>query len=190
MIKHIFLSIFLDERKPYHLVYDFIFDRLRSVRREIVIQQYNARQTIRLIEPMIMFMAYSRYRLCEEPIDKFDPKICNQHLQECLNVVLCSYDELDEEGQTTSQTKPTIREAERRYFIEALYQIFNLGTPEALVRGLMLPAQVRENENFKLAFNICLNYHQGNIYRVMKGLPKLPHIICAVAGAKLQTIRR
>ncbi|EDW18676.1 germinal-center associated nuclear protein [Drosophila mojavensis] len=189
-VEYLLKDIFMDERKPYHFVYDFIFDRLRSVRREIVIQQYNPRQTIRLIEPMILFMAYSRYRLCEDPIDKFDPKICNQHLQECLNVVLCCYDELDEEAQSANEKKPTIREAERRYFIEALYQIFNLGTPEALVRGLMLPVQVRENEIFKLAFNICLNYHQGNLYRVIKGLPKLPHIICAVAGAKLQTIRR
>lgn len=157
------------------------------VRREIVIQQFDARQTIRLLEPMIMFLAYSRYRLCAEPIEKFDPKICNQHLQECLNMVLSCYNELDDE---VLKDQPTIRDAKRRCFIESLYQIFNLGTPEALVRGLTLPAQVREDGIFKLAFSICMNYHQGNLYRVIKGLPQLPHIICAVAAAKLQTIRR
>lgn len=186
-------SILLDERKPFHWAYDFIFDRLRMVRREMVIQQYKARQTIRLLEPMVMFLAYSRYRLCEEPIEKFDPKICNQHLQECLNMVLCCYKELDNDDQQEkkdSQEKRTLREIERRCFIEALYQIFNLGTPEALVRGLTLPSEVREDAVFRLAFGICMNYHQGNLYRVIVGLPKLPHIICAVAVAKLQTIRR
>ncbi|EDW69341.1 SAC3 domain-containing protein 1 [Drosophila virilis] len=186
-VEYLLKDILMDERKPYHLAYDFIFDRLRMVRREIVIQQFNARQTIRLLEPMIMFLAYSRYRLCTEPIEKFDPKICNQHLQECLNMVLSCYNELDDAVQ---KDQPTIRDAERRCFIESLYQIFNLGTPEALVRGLTLPAQVRKDEIFKLAFSICMNYHQGNLYRVIKGLPQLPHILCAVAAAKLQTIRR
>lgn len=163
------------------------------VRREMVIQQYEARQTVRLLEPMVMFLAYSRYRLCEEPIEKFDPKICNQHLQECLNMVLCCYKELDDDDQqkiNDEKEKRTLREIERRCFIEALYQIFNLGTPEALVRGLTLPSEVRENAIFRLAFGICMNYHQGNLYRVIMGLPKLPHIICAVAAAKLQMIRR
>lgn len=137
-----------------------------------------------------MFLAYSRYRLCEEPIEKFDPKICNQHLQECLNMVLCCYKEVDDEQEKNDREKRTLRETERRCFIEALYQIFNLGTSEALVRGLTLPTEVREDGIFKLAFDICMNYHQGNLYRVIMGLPKLPHIICAVATAKLPTLRR
>lgn len=158
------------------------------VRREIIIQQYDARQTIRLLEPMIMFLAYSRYRLNAEPIEKFDPKICNQHLQECLNMTLCCYKELDDE-QEKLDNKSTIRDFQRRCFIEALYQTFNLGTPEALIRGLTLPAEVREDNIFKLSFGICMNYHQGNLYRVIVGLPQLPHIICAVAALKLQMIR-
>lgn len=189
-VEYLLKDILQDERKPYHLAYDFIFDRLRMVRREIVIQQYDARQTIRLLEPMIMFLAYSRYRLCAEPIEKFDPKICNQHLQECLNMTLCCYKELDDEQEKPNNKNPTIRDFQRRCFIEALYQVFNLGTPEALVRGLTLPAEVREDKIFNLAFSICMNYHQGNLYRVIIGLPQLPHIICAVASSKLQMIRR
>ncbi|KAL7734051.1 hypothetical protein ACLKA6_011736 [Drosophila palustris] len=189
-VEYLLKDILLDERKPYHLAYDFIFDRLRMVRREIVIQQYDARQTIRLLEPMIMFLAYSRYRLCAEPIDKFDPKICNQHLQECLNMTLCYYKELDDEQEKQNNVNSTIRDFQRRCFIEALYQVFNLGTSEALVRGLTLPVEVRKDKIFKLAFDICMNYHQGNLYRVIIGLPQLPHILCAVAASKLQMIRR
>ncbi|XP_016990170.2 SAC3 domain-containing protein 1 [Drosophila rhopaloa] len=186
-VEYLLKDIILDTRKPYNLAYDFIFDRLRAVRREMVIQMYDARQKIRLLGPIVMFLAYSRYRLCEESIEKFDPKICNQHLQECVTGVLCSYDELD--GQESSK-ESTIRELERRCFIECLYQVFNLGSPESLMRALTLPDYVRQDPMFKLCFGICLAFQQGNLYRVLMGFPQLPHILCAVAATKLQGIRR
>ncbi|XP_017005449.2 SAC3 domain-containing protein 1 [Drosophila takahashii] len=186
-VEYLLKDIILDTRKPYNQAYDFIFDRLRAVRREIVIQMYDARQKIRLLEPIVMFLAYSRYRLCEESIEKFDPKICNQHLQECLTGVLCCYDEL--EGQESS-VEPTIRELERRCFIECLYQVFNLGSPESFARALILPDHVRQDATFKLCFGICLAFQQGNLYRVLLALPQLPHILCALAATKLQSIRR
>lgn len=51
-----------DQRKPFYFAYDFIFDRLRAVRQEIVIQDFDEITTIELIEPIIMFLAYSLYR--------------------------------------------------------------------------------------------------------------------------------
>ncbi|KAH8242492.1 hypothetical protein KR032_008023 [Drosophila birchii] len=186
-VEYLLKDIILDTRKPYHVVYDFIFDRLRAVRREIVIQMFDARQTIRLLEPIVMFLAFSLYQLSVESIDKFDPKICNQHLQECLTGVLCCYEELDRQSTTE---KPTLRELERRCFIESLYQMFNLGSPESFIRALTLPDYVRQDATFSLCFSICLSHQQGNLYRVVVGLPQLPHILCAVASTKLQAIRR
>ncbi|KAH8379835.1 hypothetical protein KR009_007500 [Drosophila setifemur] len=186
-VEYLLKDIMSDNRRPYHMVYDFIFDRLRAVRREIVIQMYDARQTIRLLEPIVMFLAYSRYLLCEESIEKFDPKICNQHLQECLTGVLCCYEELDKQ---VAFKDSTLRELERRCFIECLYQVFNLGSSESFTRALTLPDYVRKDPTFELCFGICLAYHQGNLYNVLMGLPKLPHILCAVASIKLQAMRR
>ncbi|EDV51199.2 SAC3 domain-containing protein 1 [Drosophila erecta] len=186
-VEYLLKDIILDTRKPYNVAYDFIFDRLRAVRREIVIQMYDARQKICLLEPIVMFLAYSRYRLCEEPIEKFDPKICNQHLQECLTGVLCCYEELED---LECSKERSIREIERRCFIESLYQVFNLGSPESFTRALTLPDYVRQDATFKLCFGICLAFQQGNLFRVLMGLPQLPHILCAVAATKLQAIRR
>lgn len=75
------------------------------------------------------------FRLVEEPIDRFDPKICRQHLQECLKKVLTCYDNLDE-----SQNRV---EMPNRETIEALYLLFNLGNGEALSRAISLPKYVR-----------------------------------------------
>ncbi|XP_030385881.1 germinal-center associated nuclear protein [Scaptodrosophila lebanonensis] len=184
-VEYLFKEICLDKRKPFRFAYDFIFDRLRAVRQEIVIQEFDSRQSVRLMEPMIMFLAYSLYTLSTEPIDNFDPKICQQHLQECLKRVLCCYDDLEKDPQTES-----LRNLQRRYFIEALYQIFNLGVFEALSRGLTLPLHVRQDEVFKLAFNISMDYHRGHLYRVLQNIPTLPHIMCSLASLKMQTLRR
>ncbi|XP_061395550.1 SAC3 domain-containing protein 1 [Musca vetustissima] len=182
-VEYLLREIVLDNRKPYNIVYDFIFDRLRSVRQEIVMQDYNAKQTIKLLEPMIMFLCYSRYKLTEEAIDNFDPKICEQHLQECLKRALVCYDEIP--------TKElNLLEIRRRTFIESLYQIFNLGSLEAMKRCLTVDEDIKSEPLFELVFKICLSHIQGNLYRVLNGIQGLPHILCAIGSLKLPTLRR
>lgn len=61
-VTYLLTDIIRDDRKPFHFAYDFIFDRLRAVRQEIVMQDFDEIVTIELIEPMIMFLAYSLYR--------------------------------------------------------------------------------------------------------------------------------
>ena len=80
------------------------------------------------------------FRLCDESVDNFDPKICEQHLQECLKKVLCCYDEID-----SAKTDRTIHENINRNFLECLYQIFNLGSTESLQRSVQLPLDIRYN---------------------------------------------
>lgn len=61
-IEYLLFEIFSDTRKPFHFVYDFIFDRLRAVRQEIVMQNFDELLSIELLEPICMFLAYSLYR--------------------------------------------------------------------------------------------------------------------------------
>lgn len=61
-VHYLLTDIVRDDRRPFNVAYDFIFDRLRSVRQEIVMQDFDALVTIELMEPMIMFLAYSSYR--------------------------------------------------------------------------------------------------------------------------------
>ncbi|XP_036338255.1 germinal-center associated nuclear protein-like [Rhagoletis pomonella] len=182
-VEYLLKDIILDKRRPYNFAYDFIFDRLRAVRQEVVMQQYNERQTLKLLEPMVMFLAYSRYRLCEDQIDNFDTKICNQHLQECLKRALCCYDDINVNSMK-------LNELRKRNLVEAIYLLFNLGTIDALNRALSIPQEVRKSETFDLAYKIAISYHQGNFYRVLSGIQKLPHILSAIAALKLQILRR
>lgn len=61
-VTYLLSDIIRDDRKPFHFAYDFIFDRLRAIRQEIVMQDLDEIATIELIEPMIMFLAYALYR--------------------------------------------------------------------------------------------------------------------------------
>lgn len=72
------------------------------------------------------------------PIDKFDAKICRQHLQECLKKSLVCYDAMDMTHDRISNDA-----TKRREIIEAMYLLFNLGKAEALTRFIKLPVHVR-----------------------------------------------
>lgn len=61
-VRYLLTDVVNDTRKPFHVAYDFIFDRLRAVRQEIVMQNLEHSITIQLLEPIVMFLAYSMYR--------------------------------------------------------------------------------------------------------------------------------
>lgn len=73
-------------------------------------------------------------RLTEMTIEKFDPKICRQHLQECLKKTLTCYDNINGDNKNA-----TVEQMERRATIESIYLVFNLGSVEALTRAIRLP---------------------------------------------------
>lgn len=61
-IDYLLGNIFMDTRRSYSFAYDFIFDRLRAIRQEIVMQNIDTINTIKLLEPIVMFLAYSIYK--------------------------------------------------------------------------------------------------------------------------------
>lgn len=118
-----------------------------------------------------MFLAYSRFELTEN--SNFDPKICEQHLQEVLKKVLVCYEETDE------------KMTDRRSHVEAVYLLFNLGDSKALERAIRLPRDANSN----LSLRISLNYWQGNYYKALQLMRNLSGIECAIASIKLNEIR-
>lgn len=161
-------NILLDSRRSYSFAFDFIFDRLRGIRQEIVMQNIDTQNTIKLLEPIVMFLAYSIFkyaayfilnfslilhfnkilellhRLCDHSIDTFDSKICLQHLQECLKKLLCCYDEVDSNNTNHGETY----KINNRIFHECIYLTLNLGNVEALIRGISIAREIRYTNVF------------------------------------------
>ena len=94
-------------------VYDFIFDRLRSVRQDMIIQRVSGWDCVAVLEPTVRFLLYSSYRLCGEPLRRYDPRINDTHLQESLSWLLDCY----ASGQHPHQEE-----------FQALSLLYNLGT--------------------------------------------------------------
>lgn len=73
-----------------------------------------------------------------EPVTSFDPKMCKQHLQECLKKVLSCYDILDLSYDLNEKYSNS-----NRCFMESLYLLINFGSSEALSRSINIPKEIR-----------------------------------------------
>uniref|UniRef100_A0AAG5D9L8 SAC3/GANP/THP3 conserved domain-containing protein n=1 Tax=Anopheles atroparvus TaxID=41427 RepID=A0AAG5D9L8_ANOAO len=171
--------VLTDTRRPFHQRYEFIFDRMRAIRQEVVIQNLSGAEALPILEPIVRFLCLSAYRLCESPISEFDPKICAQHLQECLKKVLRCREEL---------SKSQKRTAPYRFEMERLYLAFNLGSPEATQwvinrHGTTVP-------ELQPLLGAQLECQRGNYFGAMRRMWVFTPLEAAVASLQLPTFRR
>lgn len=183
MILNLQYRILIDSQRPFNFRFDFIFDRTRAIRQEIVIQNFSHEKTIELLEPIIIFLAFSLYKLSITNINIFDPKICTQHLQECILKTLCCYEQLDE-----LPGKPTYNK-NNRIIVEGIYLLINLSNTRALQRGIKLSPDLKSSYIIKTCLHMSLNYSTGNYFKVLQSMCDLPHILAATASLKLPEIR-
>lgn len=175
--------ILLNQQKPLSFRYDFIFDRCRAVRQEIVIQNFSCVKTVKLLEPIVMFLSFSLYRLNESPIAVFDPKICSQHLKECLLKCLTCYDEMCRLGQH----EPSM---ENRIILEGIYLMLNVDDTAALQRAVQLNPTLKSSYIIRTCIQISINFHLKSYYKVLRDIQNLPHLLSAIASLRLPQVRK
>lgn len=139
-------------------IYEYVFDRLRAVRQDMVIQNIEGPMAISILEKTIRFLVYSGYHLCEEKTgQKFDPVINDTHLQECLTRLLILYKETEGVDYYCNRIE-----------FECLYQIVNLGSPSAINRWYNLEPNIRNNTQLKITYCASVGYYLNNYSRVLK----------------------
>ncbi|KAK2191665.1 hypothetical protein NP493_48g04022 [Ridgeia piscesae] len=151
----------------WYRTYEYVFDRLRAVRQDMVMQQVAGTEAVWLLERISDFHIYAGYRLCTEPVATFDPKMNDTHTQECLKRLLCLYQEED-----------TCRCHMGAYV--ALYMLFNLGSTEATLWGLQLKPRIGSCAVYQIALAMNLAWMNSNYIRVMRLAKSLPYLhMCA-----------
>ncbi|XP_039622766.1 SAC3 domain-containing protein 1 [Polypterus senegalus] len=151
---------------PWTEVYDFVFDRLRSVRQDMTIQRMGGKPCVAILELSLRFLIYTSYKLCEEPAQHFEPKINDTHVQECFNWLLGSY------KLGTHPNEPEF---------QSLALLYNLGSAKALSYALQLPEGVRHAAPVQLAFSINRAFLERNFVRFFRLVRKLPYLqSCAI----------
>lgn len=136
------------------------------------------------MEPIVLFLSYCLYRMSEYPISQFDPKICRQHLQECLLRCLGCYEEIEsmKEGSYKMQN---------RQIIESIYMMLNMNEATSLERALKLDIKLKSSVIIGTSIEVLISYQQRAFYKTIKHISKLPHpIVCAIAALRLPQIRK
>lgn len=163
---------------PWNMIYWFIFDRTRAIRQDLVVQRITGKPVVEIFEKACRFHIFSGYKLCESPLDVFDPKINNDHTSECLKRLLCFYD-----AEFPSAYKDTRPE------FEAYYLLHNLGSFEALSRAVTLPADIKNSHLFRLAFEITITIMLKNFVRFFRLVKKLPYLACCAVHKHFNQVR-
>ena len=163
---------------PWQMIYWFIFDRTRAIRQDLVVQRITGKPVVEIFEKTCRFHILSGYKLCESPIDAFDPKINNDHTSECLKRLLCFY---DAENHSVYQVT--------RAEFEAYYLLDNLGSFEALGRVVSLHAEIKRNSVLRLAFEINLAVMLKNFVRFFRLVNMLPYLACCAVHKHFNKVR-
>ncbi|XP_062308303.1 SAC3 domain-containing protein 1 isoform X2 [Osmerus eperlanus] len=161
--------------QPWTEAYDFIFDRLRSVRQDMIIQRVSGRDCVAVLEPTVRFLLYSSYRLCGEPLRRYDPRINDTHLQESLSWLMDCY----ARGQHPNQEE-----------FQALSLLYNLGSARAMQHSLELPAHVRSSPAVSLALAINRAFLERNPVRLLRLAGRLDFLQSCALHRHLGACRR
>ena len=167
-----------DSDYPWQMIYCFVFDRTRAIRQDLVVQRIAGKPVVEIFEKACRFHILSGYKLCESPLDVFDPKINNDHTSECLKRLLCFYD-----AECPSAYKDTRTE------FEAYYLLHNLGSFEALSRAVTLSEGIKNSHLFRLAFDIASTVMLKNFVRFFRLVKKLPYLACCAIHKHFNQVR-
>ncbi|XP_034387628.1 SAC3 domain-containing protein 1 [Cyclopterus lumpus] len=141
--------------QPWTEVYSFAFDRLRSVKQDMIIQRMSGLKCVAILERTVRFLTYASYRLCGEPLRLYDPRINDTHLQENLSWLLDCY---------ATGTGPHPNQEE----MQALGLLYNLGSAHAAQHIMELPERLRSSPAVTLALSINQAFLQRNPVRVLR----------------------
>lgn len=74
--------------------YDFVWNRTRGIRKDIIQQHLCCPNTVMLIEKCTRFHVHCAHHLCEEHMSSFDAKINNENMTKCLQSLKEMYQDL------------------------------------------------------------------------------------------------
>ncbi|KAM9383719.1 SAC3 domain-containing protein 1 [Pholidichthys leucotaenia] len=140
---------------PWTEVYNFVFDRLRAVKQDMIIQRVSGLDCMEILEQIVHFHITASYRLCGEPLRLYDPSINDAHLQEYLSWLLDCY-------TTTKGPHPNQEE------FQSLGLLYNLGSPHAAQKIMELPERLRKTKSIALALSINRAFLERNPVRLLR----------------------
>ncbi|XP_047145811.1 uncharacterized protein LOC100208238 isoform X1 [Hydra vulgaris] len=139
--------------------FDFVWNRLRAIRKDITQQNLKCLTSIDLIEKCARFHIFCSHHLCEEDLQIFDPKINLENLTKCLQTLKHMYEDLWNEKGISSPNEVEFR----------CYQILlNLNNADTLREAVCFREEVRKSYQVKFALQVLLSVQEKNYVRFFK----------------------
>lgn len=157
-------------------VYDFIFDRLRAVRQDMVIQRLDGDGAIFIYEQTIAFLVLFGYQLCANPA--FVVKFNETHISECFGQLISLYAQHAPHcllPTTTSTSKKGPQASHQRRFVRnyalfhSMHALHALDKPDS-VHNLLnrVPRRLHSKQPVSTALAIAQAFHSGNYVRFFR----------------------
>uniref|UniRef100_H2YJ19 SAC3/GANP/THP3 conserved domain-containing protein n=1 Tax=Ciona savignyi TaxID=51511 RepID=H2YJ19_CIOSA len=169
-IEYLFSNILFRKDAHFNFTYDFIFDRLRSVRQDTVIQQLHKVRPmvcVAILERCVRFYIYAAYRTKLNPEMAIDLHINTQHTVDCLKTLLLLYNDM--EYRFREQVK-----LQHRLSMVAVYMLLHIQNHDVLC-GLMInvPNRLWKLEPLKTVLEMAFAVMHKNYVRFIKLTSKL-----------------
>ncbi|KAF6738684.1 Germinal-center associated nuclear protein [Oryzias melastigma] len=142
--------------------YDFVWNRTRSIRKDITQQQLCCPETVSLIEKCTRFHVHCAHHFCEEPISFFDPKINTENMTKCLQSLKEMYEDL-----ATHQTFCPSEAEFRQYSV-----LLKLNHGDILREVQQFRDEVRNSPEVKFAVQVFAAVNSNNFvhfFKLVKG---------------------
>jgi hypothetical protein len=158
----------LDENEDTNLAewYHFLWDRMRSIRKDITQQELCCPETVELVEQCARFHILTSERLCAEETSVFDPKINSENLTKCLQTLKYMYYDLQENG-VYCKNEPEFR----AYII-----LLNLNNGTFISELSTLTPSVQHSHEVKFALDVYSALAMDNYSRFFKLVRKTTYL--------------
>uniref|UniRef100_A0A2H8TUE0 MCM3-associated protein n=1 Tax=Melanaphis sacchari TaxID=742174 RepID=A0A2H8TUE0_9HEMI len=176
-VKYLLNEIFPITNIPFNIVYDFINDRLNSIKQDATIQEVSNQEWMAILPPMIRFYAYASYKCYEYDVNTFDPFLNMKHFHENIFKIVKIF--LEDSDKLTDELCSEM---------VSLLIVSNLGDYNVLQR--VLPFIKKKCALIKMAVLLSLNIMNGNFGQLFETYNKFPAMHQCVISVQLPMLRK
>ncbi|EYB90754.1 hypothetical protein Y032_0214g2316 [Ancylostoma ceylanicum] len=173
---HYLLEMYAQEKRArFGCVYSFVFDRLRAVRQDMILQDVSPVDTVRILQEMIPFYFDADYLCRTRRCDAYDGKLHSNSLEECLS--------------RWREAAPAVPKEIINPSIVCANILHQIPVPSALV-DIYIWREFLEGDLFDVLRDIVVAYRCNNYIRFFRKLLQLPVDSVAVAAVQaVETLR-
>ncbi|XP_022179845.1 germinal-center associated nuclear protein-like [Myzus persicae] len=176
-ISYLLNEVLTIKNVPFNIVYDFIDDRLNSIRQDATIQAVSNQDWITILPPIIRFHAYAAYKCYEYDVNTFDPFLNMKHFHESIFKIVKIL--LEDSDRSTDELCSEM---------VSLLVVTNLGDYNVLQQAL--PFISKKNTLINMAVLLSLNIMNGNFGQLCKTYNTFPAIHQCVMSVQLPMLRK